>query len=423
MFLEILYAIQTILVPEVVKILIVLLPFAVPFMLLMAWWIMRLNAIQLKFLQTINPVLLEIKLPKELFKSPAAMEIFFSYMSQGGPGSFGEAFVDGSVKPWFSCELVSIEGNVRFFVWTWKKYKNLLETQLYAEFPNVEVLEVEDYAKNLSYSPDKNFLFGIQYKLVKADPYPIKTYIDYGLDKNEKDEYKVDPINAVLEFLGTMKKGEFAAVQILVQKHEKEGWTLGRFFEKPDWKAVAEEEIVKLRASTVIDLGEGAFKMPNPTKGQMEVINAIERSVSKVPFDCMIRSIYMADKDSMNPFNIGGIIGSMRQYSSNTLNGFKPGISTTPNDKQKDLIKFFPWIFKSMIEGELEESKHEIIQAFKLRSYFQTPFRFWGCRPPFVLNTEELATIFHFPSSIVSQTPTLTRVPSRKSEAPSNLPI
>ena len=39
------------------------------------------------------------------------------------------------------------------------------------------------------------------------------------------------------------------------------------------------------------------------------------------------------------------------------------------------------------------------------------------------LNIDEVATIFHFPGGVVAQTPTLKRVGSKKSEAPSNLPI
>ena len=39
-----------------------------------------------------------------------------------------------------------------------------------------------------------------------------------------------------------------------------------------------------------------------------------------------------------------------------------------------------------------------------------------------VLSTEELATIFHFPGATVT-TPTLTRVPSKRAEAPSDLPV
>jgi len=41
---------------------------------------------------------------------------------------------------------------------------------------------------------------------------------------------------------------------------------------------------------------------------------------------------------------------------------------------------------------------------------------------PYILTTEELATIYHFPGS-VSTTPNLNRVPSKKAEAPSNLPL
>jgi hypothetical protein len=43
-------------------------------------------------------------------------------------------------------------------------------------------------------------------------------------------------------------------------------------------------------------------------------------------------------------------------------------------------------------------------------------------RTPFVLNTEELATIYHFPGR-VAETPTFGRIEAKKGEPPSNLPI
>ncbi|MDI9354756.1 MAG: hypothetical protein QM532_00710 [Cyanobium sp. MAG06] len=32
-----------------------------------------------------------------------------------------------------------------------------------------------------------------------ADIIPIKTYVDYGMDKNPKDEYIIDPLLSILE--------------------------------------------------------------------------------------------------------------------------------------------------------------------------------------------------------------------------------
>jgi hypothetical protein len=62
--------------------------------------------------------------------------------------------------------------------------------------------------------------------------------------------------------------------------------------------------------------------------------------------------------------------------------------------------------------------KREMLDAYAQRSWFYPPY----VRPHFVLTSEELATIFHFPGR-VSETPSLGRIESNKSEPPTNLPI
>ena len=59
-----------------------------------------------------------------------------------------------------------------------------------------------------------------------------------------------------------------------------------------------------------------------------------------------------------------------------------------------------------------------MLDAYKRRSYFFKPHK----TPHFVLNAEELATLFHFPGQVAAA-PTLTRIGSKKMEAPANLPI
>ncbi|MFH1626679.1 MAG: hypothetical protein ABH971_01040 [bacterium] len=430
------------------KYLLILLPIILPLMLFYAFWIIRFRWLTMKYVEAQTPCLLEIKLPKEITKSPAAMEIFFSHLGGGGAGNWGEAFLDGKTRPWFSCELVSISGVVKFFIYcSQAKNKNTVETQLYAQYPNLEIFEVEDYTKNFCFDPENYPLSGIQYKLEKADPFPIKTYIDYGLDKDQKDEYKIDPITSVIEYLGSLKKGENAWIQILIQKHEKESWKHGelasdtdpkkaKFFQKiiififgksKNLKDEIKEEIEKIKKSTLPEGDDDKIiKIPNPTKSQLEIIAALERNSTKVPYDCMIRSIYISEKNSFNPINIGGLVGGLKQYGSNNLNSFKPDVSADVKEWRKDWARFLPFLKKSN-DKEILRIKKDLLYAYKLRSYFCWPYKNYGKKgekgKPFILTTEELATIFHFPSGIVSQTPTLQRIESKKSEAPSNLPV
>ena len=54
----------------------------------------------------------------------------------------------GKFRPWFSLELVSIEGEVHFYIWTQPKFRKLIESQFYSQYPGVEILKKQrDYTK------------------------------------------------------------------------------------------------------------------------------------------------------------------------------------------------------------------------------------------------------------------------------------
>ena len=64
-----------------------------------------------------------------------------------------------------------------------------------------------------------------------------------------------------------------------------------------------------------------------------------------------------------------------------------------------------------------------MVEAYRRRQFFYEPFSFGIPRDDImVMSTEELATVFHIPSQAV-MTPTLHRLQSATSEAPSNLPV
>ena len=368
-----------------------------------------LRYVRAKWISSIKWIMLEVKLPKEIYKSPLAMEVVLNSLYQTGRGEWNEWYFQGRLTNWFSLELVSIDGVVHFFIRTNVIFKDIIEAQIYAQYPTAEVYEVPDYTKYVDYKgKDGEWgLWGLEFKLAKDDAYPIKTYFDYGLDKEGvKEEYKTDPITSMLEFLGSIGKNEQIWIQILVQPTSKRFKKPGKWFGKRGWKDEGEELIEKIIKKAKKRSGdENAPVML--TELENNAIKAIERNISKLGFDCGVRGIYLSKDGAFKVSNIFSLLGAFRQYSSNELNGIKVSHATSFN---------FPWQdFKDIRTTGLKKT---IFDAYKRRSFFYLPHK----KKPFVLNTEELATIFHFPGS-VAETPTFGRIVSKKAEPPANLPI
>lgn len=364
-------------------------------------------------------VLLEIKLPRTIDKSPAAMEMVLEGIWEDIVGTLTDVYIKGRVRDWFSLEIVSIGGDVKFFIWGLKKWKNVIESRIYTHYPGAEVFEAEDYALKMFYDPTKMSMSGITTKLVKPDAYPIKTHIDYELDKGNKEQEEiVDPIVPVLEYLGTLKPGELAGIQILIQGHRKEGLQDTRIFSKPDWKEGIKKEIKNIidkesftkSNKSATDKSQSPLLLTFLTKTQDKTIEAIERNAGKLAFNTMIRLVYTASLEIFDKMRLTGMIGSMRQFGSKNLNGIRP---------DKFMTTEYPW--KDFREREKKRLQRTHINAYKRRSFFDVPYKHLSGKP-YVLTVEELATIFHFPGATAT-TPTLIRVPSKKAEAPANLPV
>lgn len=376
--------------------------------------------IQEKFIYNQEWVLLNIRIPREVLRSPEAMELVLNAFHQGGGiGTWYNRLVKGAVLLWFSLEIVSIEGNIYFFVHTPRKFKDLLESQIYAQYPQAEVTEVEDYTKHVPlYERDNGWsVFGSEMVLTDPDPYPIKTYVDYGLDKSvgQKEEEKIDPLTLQLEFLGSLGAGEQIWTQIIVRKAGKrfddkgavKWWDPRTWSKKRDWVGEGKDLLKKLlKDAKGEEPGSGLLQM---TKAQKDVFEAVERSINKLGFDAGVRVLYIAKDEAFDPNRIPGLLGMYRPFGSTYLNGFKPVEDTIPSFD-------YPWQDKSGVKKDAR--RKELQKAFIERAYFYPPYD----RKPFVLNTEELATLFHFPGKVLVA-PGIKRVESRTAEPPPNLPM
>jgi len=402
-------------VSSVLNYLYLFLPLWLPIIMMSILWNTWIYYIRAKFLVNQEYILLEIKLPKEIKKTPLAMELFLNALNQTiGEATFIHKYIKGSSRPVFSLELVSLEGDVKFFIWTRKFWKNLIEAQIYAQYPDIEITESIDYTKFVKYSPESLSLWGCEYKLKKDDFYPIKTYIDYRLEtEGIKEEEKADPLSPILEFLGAVEDGQQVWLQILVKAHKKDRPKKLKFKEmikkmelhkNEDWRDEGQSEIKELVKKVLVDEKDPSKGYRVMTKGELNVVSALERSISKLSFDCNIRAIYLAEPNKFDAINIMGLLGAFKQFNSLDLNQFGLTFATSFD---------YPWQdYKNM---RVNLRKKIIFNSFK-RRMFSGEYR------PFVLNTEELATIYHFPGG-VAQTPTLSRLMSKKAQPPSNLPI
>ena len=393
--------------------------YAAPFFLIPIIWQTYIYNIRYKFVKNLDWVLLEIKMPKGVIKSPAGMEIIFASLYQGGDGSLIKKYIEGKVRSWSTLEIVSIGGQIHFYIRTEKKFKNLLESVIYSQYPEVELHEAEDYTQNVPYGlPDSGWdLFANLWSFTKADPYPIKTYIDYGLDKEEREPLRsLDPLTPIIELLGSLKPHEQVWIQIpimaardLVKKpggkrSDRIGW-------KEEGKKIVDEVMLRdSKTKSAKGLSDAGFPIiPSLSKGEQNAVEAIERSIAKQGFESGIRAVYLFEKDKSKDanMNVPAFLSMFKQFNSEHLNGFKPSQLTDFD---------YPW--QDFMGMRLARLKARHFNAYRLRSYFWMPY----VDKSIIFNTEELATLFHFPD-MTSQTPTFERITSKRAEPPSNLPI
>lgn len=407
-------------------------------------WILWVHYVQQDFISGIDFVLLEIIPPREVLRSPKAMELFFTnalyhWSMKGGR----EEWWQGAVWFWFSLEIVSIDGQVHFYIRTPTRIRGLIETQMYAQYPQAQVKAVEDYTLAVDkISPDSAWdAWGCELKLEKPEAYPIKTYVDFGLDKDPKEEFKVDPISPLIELFGSLKKGEQMWMQIVVRPSKKEYRTKGTWFGKHDWVVEARKELDKLLlpyTSKRDEPGEGLVKLARIEVRVPDILKrAVERmnlKVSKLGFDTGIRVMYVAKKEVFDLNNRRNIRLIWRQYTAPDVNGL-----TRVNATQGDAYNSS---FFGLTSEQVMVLADRMLHEYRERGFFYLPLRhvfndhnlsgillffvkqFWlpYFHPPtFVLNTEELATLWHFPGQIL-KVPTLERIESKEASPPTNLP-
>lgn len=389
-------------------------PVWMPIVLIFAAWQTWKRYIRSHWISGRDTVLLEIKIPREMSKSPRAMEIALATLWQtSGETDFIKRAWVGRVRPWFSLELASFGGEVHFFIWTWELYRNTVETALYAQFPDIEIHMVEDYAAKFQYDPQRWEGFVNDYVLSKGDAYPIKSYIDFELDKDPKEEFKIEPLAQMFEYLSALKPQEQVWVQIIIRSNKTSGGILRPTDDSKRWQELQKKEVESIRVEAIPEeQRESTFRFPNPTWKQRVQMEAIERNSGKVSFDVSVRGIYLVDttRGGVHGPNIGILRFLWKPLGTVYFNELGPDNSGGHNTFN------YPW---QDYQGTHKKFiMRRFLDAYRRRSAFYPP---WTAHIN-IMSVESIATLWHFPSSTVAS-PGINRIPATKAAPPPNLPM
>ncbi len=375
------------------------------------------------YLSQLNWILLEIKLPRDLKRSTKAMSQLLAalHVIQSDADSFKDKYLEGKQQEWYSLEISARSGSVNFYIYTPDKFRNFIEAQVYAQYPGAEIIEVQDYSKNLPASlPSSEYdLWGMELERAKNEPLPIKTYPVFEAGKEEE---ATDSMSSLMEILGTLKPGENIWIQHLIKPIDGKKWReesetaaaklLKKKLPEPKkgfdpidsaLKAIA-EFLGNLTPTPESEKKEEKEEKPEPTLKDREAAEAIERNLLFPAYDTQIRFVYSAPPAVFSRVQVAAILSHYKKFGVPNYNSLKPSKDTVPGAKWSDFDK----------EGKILSKKKKLFNDYKSRQF--------GPTKPYPMSTEELATLWHFPSALVLA-PTVTRIEAKKAEPPSNLPV
>lgn len=411
------------------------------------FWLLYLR---IRYFANLQWVLLEVRLPREIAKTPEAMEqIFAGLQTMYWDLDPLEIYWEGLQHDYMVFEMASLGGETRFYVRAPVFFRNVIEAQIYAQYPESEIAEVADYMSQLPpVVPTEEWnMFGVEFSLEREDAYPLRTYRDFlSLAPGQKEFEKVDPFSSIVELFGKLRPGEHMGYHILFRpaqtggtdKWRKEG-------EKLVAKLIGKKEAAKKgKIQTALEplapltsgwgepLGQlfgippgeakkpetreepsGTSMMLHLSPGTRDVVAAIERNILKPGFETIVRFCYVAKRDVFSMSHVSSFIGGLKTYNTQTLNAFKLN--------GKTIASKAAWWWPQPFKGRRKAHKMNLFyNYYRIRKPFVDT---WTIRSKeIVLNTEELATIYHYPGA-TAKAPLLPRIEAKRAEPPATLPI
>lgn len=297
-----------------------------------------------------------------------------------------EVRLSGHMQEHISMEIASIGQRIRFYIWTPKHLQAFVEGQIYAQYPTVQIYEqTEDYSQR---DLGQSVVYTTELTLTDDDTIPIKTF----------PSFEVDPLAAITATLAKLdKENEEMWIQILARPISD------------DWHRNGAKMIQKIRKGSGLFNGAGGSALTyagqllaalaKPPEGgaaktgerelserEKTRITAIEQKGTKLGYRVKIRLLYAGHDQQMARLRMQALVGAFKQFNTTNLNGFSATSQSFSPQKQLE---------------------------YQTRLFIDNGF---------ILNIEELASLFHLPHTSV-ETQNILWANTKTAEPPSNIPI
>ncbi|HSX32770.1 MAG TPA: DUF87 domain-containing protein [Candidatus Saccharimonadales bacterium] len=306
-----------------------------------------------------------LQIPRTNDKKALAAEQMFASL-QGLLVQPSKGFLAGPVRERLSFEIAVINRRIGFYVWVPTYLKSFVEEQIYAQYPTVQISEVEDYAREEKHYP---ITVVSDMHMTQSDVLPIKTF----------QSFEVDPLAAITATLATFTEQEEAWLQMVVRPATEQ------------WHKKNEKYLAHLKGGhpsiwKMLAPSEKPAAAPHLTEYQQVRATGAEAKGQKLAYETIVRIVYRGQgTEQAARLRLQSIASSYKQFNSTYLNGFEQG-------KVGDALQLHAYQHRSIV------GKH------------------------YVMNIEEVATLYHLPHTNV-ETPFILWATSQTAEPPANLPL
>lgn len=434
------------------------------FLLMRAMYFNYLKRLKDKREQKTERIMFQVKVSRDNERGPLVMEqILATFHGLIKKLSWWDRLW-GREQERMSLEISNIDNKILFHIWASRKYKNLVEGQMYAQYPDIEIQVIDDYARlqsdEITLKPEKSgrklrkeqslvtseeaksyhMLAGEQVDLYPTaagaelclenlDMFPIKRY---GQFEDRIAQIQVDPLAGLTAALAQLNgKNEQAWLQIVMSPMDD------------SWRKISIKRLTIFKQL----FARGIFRNSFYLQGLVAKLYTKEGFFRKVLFSPLFFLLYI--------LRGGGKFSLLEREAGQQGPGGGESVSGEVEKKhdressesaavakitQLAFLTNIRFIYipnsenQSLAEGKLQEMAGSFKQfniphsnGFTVRTlnrhnqHILKRFAKRSLLRPFVLSIEELATIYHFPNIHV-QTPNIQWVNSRRLEPPTDLP-